>query len=312
MKQQIDNLIANTLLDGDEVFLPNIGTLILYRHPAKRLSSKKLQRPYHELRLTSEERGANILVLISKIASVDEERASDIYTEWLTQSQRNGVTTIDTVCSIENGVVTTIESFETMANPKGRGVTKINPRTNYFIYILSGLCIGFALGTAGFVLYSNGTFDKLLGKEDATAKVAEVAPTQPTTVEPTIEVVAETTEVATEPSSEVSTGATNTTASTTEASTGATTAKVAEPEIPALQSGKSYAVWGVYTKLESAEKYIKWLADNYPEIEAKIYLYDSRYMVALCEVSSRNACGNKVSAWKKQHKSFKDVWVYTR
>ena len=84
------------------------------------------------------------------------------------------------------------------------------------------------------------------------------------------------------------------------------------PEIPALQSGKSYAVWGVYTKLESAEKYIKWLADNYPEIEAKIYLYDSRYMVALCEVSSRNACGNKVSAWKKQHKSFKDVWVYTR
>ena len=90
MKQQIDNLIANKLLDGEEVYLPNIGSLILYRHPAKRLSSKKLQRPYHELRLTSEERGVNILVLISKIAGVDEERASDIYTEWLTQSQRNG------------------------------------------------------------------------------------------------------------------------------------------------------------------------------------------------------------------------------
>ena len=309
MKQQIDNLIANTLLDGEEVYLPNIGTLILYRHPAKRLSSKKLQQPYHELRITSEERGMNILTLISKVASVDEERASDIYTEWLTQSQRNGVTTIDTVCSIENGVVSTIESFEIMANPKGRGVTKINPRTNYFIYILSGLCIGFALGTAGFILYSNGTFDDLLGKTDATTKVAEVAPTEPTTTEPTVEVVAESAEVATEPSSEVSTGA-----PTTEASTGATntTTKVAEPEIPALQKGKSYAVWGVYTKLESAEKYIKWLADNYPEIEAKTYLYDSRYMVALCEVSSRNACGNKVSAWKKQSKSFKDVWVYTR
>ena len=85
MKQQIDNLIANTLLDEKEVYLPNIGSLILRRNSAKRLSSKKLQRPYYELTFTSEERGVNIVLLISKVANVSEERAADIYAEWLEQ-----------------------------------------------------------------------------------------------------------------------------------------------------------------------------------------------------------------------------------
>ena len=65
MKQQVDNLIANTLLDEGEVYLPQVGTLILYRHSAKLLSSTELQRPYRELRLTREERGESITTFIA-------------------------------------------------------------------------------------------------------------------------------------------------------------------------------------------------------------------------------------------------------
>ena len=166
MKQQIDLLIANALLDEGEVYLPEVGTLILYRHAAELLSKRELQRPYRELRLTKEQRGESLLSLISQVASVSEERVADIYAEWLAQSLRNNVLTISGICLIERDKITTIDkTFEDMANPNGRGSIKVNPRTNYFIYIIAGLCMGFALGIAGYILYTNGTFDRLLAKQ---------------------------------------------------------------------------------------------------------------------------------------------------
>ena len=289
MKQQVDNLIANTLLDEGEVYLPEVGTLILVRHSAKLLSKKELQRPYRELRLTKEQRGGSLLWHISKIAGVSEERASDIYAEWLAQSLRNKVLTINGLCVIENNNIETDKTFEDMANPKGRGAIKVNPHTNYIIYIVAGVCMGFALGVAGYVLHSNGTLDNLFAKQKiAPASVAfENAVAEATLpTEPTVEIVEE-----------------------------PVVAEVATPTVPTIlpmQKGSSYAVWGVYNELKNAEEAKAWLAEKFPEIEANIYQYDARYMVALCELSSRSECGRKVSAWKAESKSFKSVWVYTR
>ena len=294
MKQQVDNLIANTLLDEGEVYLPEVGTLILYRHAAKLLSKRELQRPYRELRLTKEERGESITAYISHIASVSAERASDIYAEWLAQSLRNNILTINALCTIEGNKIVTDKTFEDMANPKGRGTVKVNPRTNYLIYIIAGLCMGFALGIAGYVLYTNGTLEHLFAKKsvapasEAFESVAE-SPSQST--EPVVEVVEQVVEQTTEQVVEQS----------------------VEPTILPMQKGSSYAVWGVYNELKNAEDALNWLATRIPEIEsANIYEYDGRYMVALCEVASRSECGRKVSAWKAEHKSCKSVWVYTR
>ena len=296
MKQQVDNLIANTLLDEGEVYLPEIGTLILCRHAAKLLSKKVLQHPYRELRLTKEQRGSSLTTYISAITGVSVERASDIYAEWLAQSLRNNILSINGLCIIEGNKITTDKIFEDMANPKGRGTVKVNPRTNYFIYIIAVLCIGFALGIAGYILYSNGTLDHLFAKKgiapasEAFENVAE-EPTQPTE-----QVVLE----VAEPSQEV---VTNTITEPT----------LEEPTIAPLQKGSSYAVWGVYNELKNAEDAVNWLATRIPEIEGvNIYDYDGRYMVALSEVASRSECGRKVSAWKAQHKSCQSVWVYTR
>ena len=293
MKQQVDNLIANTLLDEGEVYLPEVGTLILYRHSAKLLSKRELQRPYRELRLTKEGRGESITAYISHITGVSAERASDIYAEWLAQSLRNNILTINGLCTIEGGKITTDKTFEDMANPKGCGTVKVNPRTNYIIYIIAGLCMGFALGIAGYVLYTNGTLDNLFAKKsiapasEAFENVAE-KPTQP--IEPIVE-VAKVVEQTSEQVVEHSVG----------------------PTILPMQKGSSYAVWGVYNELKNAEDAVSWLTTRIPEIEGvNIYDYDGRYMVALCEVALRSECGRKVSAWKAQHKSCKSVWVYTR
>lgn len=301
MKQQIDLLIANTLLDEGEVYLPEVGTLILYRHAAELLSKRELQRPYRELRLTKEQRGESLLSCISKIASVSEERASDIYAEWLAQSLRNNVLTIGGVCVIEREKITaTDKTFEDMANPNGRGSVKVNPRTNYFIYIIAGLCMGFALGIAGYVLHANGTFDKLFAKSTiapASEAFESVAEATTEVVEPVVEIAEQPIEpsvaVAEQPVEEVAIAA-------------------EQPAILPMQKGSSYAVWGVYNELPNAEDAKAWLGEKFPEIEANIYQYDARYMVALCELPSRSECGRKVSAWKAQSKSFKNVWVYTR
>ena len=288
MKQQVDKLIANLLLDEGEVYLPRVGTLILYRHSARLLSAKQLQAPYRELRLTREERGVDMICHLAKVAEITTERAGDIYAEWLEQSLRNDILTIDGVACIEKGTITTDKTFEDMANPQGNKKIKVNPRTNYFIYIVAALCMGFALGIAGYVLHTNGTFDKILAKQEIApaSQAFENAPAQPTE------------EVVEQPTPTVATPVVE---------------DKEEDSIQPLKSGYSYAVWGVYNELQNAQNAVTWLSERVPEVEgAKIYEYDGRYMVALCEVASRSACGRQVSAWKAEHKSFKNVWVYTR
>lgn len=309
MKQQIDNLIANTLLDEGEVALPEVGTLILRRESAKLLTKKSLQAPYRELRFTKEMRGVALTDQISRLADVSAERATDIYNEWLEQSLRNEVLTINGVCTVEGGKVATDKSFEAMANPKGRATVKVNPRTNYLIYILAGLCMGFALGVAVYVLHTNGLLGNLLAKRNiapASSAFENVVEEEPTATAPTevIEVV----EVAEQPAvAEV-------VETIAEAPQPAVEEVVAPagPTISPLQKGRSYAVWGVYNELANAEKALSWLATRIPEMDAQIYDYDGRYMVALCETTTRSECGRKVSAWKAEHTSCKSVWVYTR
>ena len=303
MKQQVDNLIANTLLDEGEVYLPEVGTLILYRHSAKLLSKRELQRPYRELRLTKEKRGNSITAYISHITGVSAERASDIYAEWLAQSLRNDILQINGLCSITQGKITTDKTFEDMANPNGRGTKKINPRSNYFIYIMSGLCIGFALGIAGYVMYSNNMFDNLFAKE-------RIAPASEAFKELPSEPTAQPVDVATEES--IATTEPTVAEPINEPVAESSVESIADSSILPMHKGSSYAVWGVYNELANAQDAKAWLAARFPEIEANVYQYDERYMVALCELPSRSECGRKVSAWKSQHNSFQSVWVYTR
>ena len=275
------------------------------RHAAKRLSSRRLQPPYRELRFTGEQRGVSLVEYIAQKAGVTAERAGDIYNEYVAQSMRDGVFIIEELCTISNKRVEVLQQFEDMANPNGRSVVKVNPRTNYIIYAVAALCTLFALGVAGYVLYLNDVFNfggKVAPAEEAfvAAVVEEQATAEQT--EPKVEAVevaeptAEPTEVVAEPVVEVAEPVETAVA----------------PTVLPMQRGKSYAVWGVYNELKNAEDAIGWLGKKFPSLEPKIYDYDGRYMVALYELSPRSAVGNKVKQLKAQNKSFKSVWVYTR
>ncbi len=319
MKQQIDNLIAKVLLSEGEVCLPKVGTLILVRHAAELISKRELRSPYHELRYTTEERGHNIVEHLVKIANVSEERASDIYGEWLAQSRRDEVLTIGGVCSVEGGKAKIDVSFENVINNPEHNVAKLAPRKGYFKYIITSLVLIICLGAGGYYLYTGGYLDSLLAKQGSapsaeTTLVATNATNEAVVVveptEPTAE-ASEVVEVAEQPvATNIGTSAETTTPTETVAEEA--TAVVAKPTTLPMTKGRSYAVWGVYDKLKNAEEAKAWLAKKNPEIAAEIYQYDGRYMVALGEFTARRKCGRQVSAWKAQSKRFKSVWVYTR
>jgi hypothetical protein len=299
MKQQVDNLIANILLNEGEVCLPEVGTLILVRNAAKLISKNELQSPRRELRFTREERGTSLIEQMKRTASLSDERALDIYAEWRNQSLREGILTIGGVCSVENNKAKIDSKFDAIVNANAHGTIRVTPRKSNLIYILASISMLIALGVGGWLLYSNGTLDSLLTKEECnstennTTTIIEQTPTEPVVAEVTedvIEAPAADSIAQVTPVEEV----------------------VAQPSALPMTKGCSYAVWGVYTELKNAESGKEWLAAKYPEIDAQIYEYDGRYMVALCELTSRKACGNKVSAWKAKSKSFKSVWVYTR
>lgn len=299
MKQQVDNLIANILLNEGEVCLPQVGTLILVRVAAKFVSKNELQSPRRELRFTREERGTSLVAHIKRVASLSDERAADIYAEWRNQSLRNDILTIGGVCSVENNKVSIDGKFETIANPDAASTIKVTPRKGNLIYILASLIVLAGLGAGGYLLYSSGKLNSLLAKQETKIESGDIT----ITIEPipTETAVTEVTETITEVQAPDSIAQ-------------ATPAEevVAQPATHPMTKGRSYAVWGVYTELKNAESAKAWLATKYPEIDARIYEYDGRYMVALCELASRNACGKQVSAWKAKSKNFQSVWVYTR
>ena len=325
MKQQIDNLIANILLDEGEVYLPQVGTLILLRHPAKLLSKKELQRPYRELRLTQEERSISITLHIAKVANVSDERASDIYAEWFTQSLRDNILTIGGVCAISGGKAKIDNQFRKLINPKGEGSIKVHPRKNNLVFAVAAVVLLAILGSVGLYLHTADTLTPCsTTAEEATTEEASTSNNEITIlVEPIADSVSTpATEVIaageTSDSTAVVAPKTDSLATiepATEPITEPTTEVVTETTkhtIHPMTKGCSYAVWGVYKELKNADEAMEWLGEKFPQIEAKIYKYDQRYLIALCEVKSRNACGRQVSSWKRRYRSFRSVWVYTR
>lgn len=310
MKHEIDRLIANILLDEGEVYLPDVGTLILVRHGATLLSSKELQSPYRELRFTGERRGVSLVEHLCRTAELTEERAKDIYAEYLVRSQRDGVTTIEGVCTIADRRMQTDPLFESRVNPKGRGVVRVRPRTNHLIYLAVVLCILLGFGVAGYRLYVDGVVERgditFVRRAVERAIDSFVAPAEE--AEKTEEAEAQPISAAepiAEPAKEVSETA------TAQAAAQSAEQSVEPQSYPPLKRGYSYAVWGVYNEVENADEAMAWLDKRFPQLEARIYAYGDRYMLAVYELSSRSACGRKVSAMKSRYRSFRSVWVYT-
>ena len=304
MKQQIDNLIHNLLGEGQDIYLPQVGTLIVRRRPAMMTSSKVVSAPYREVTFTGEQRGESLVEIIISMTDVTTERAEAIYEQWLQQVRRDDEVRIDGVGVVRQRQFEPEKSFVAYLNPQPRKSVALRPRTNYLFYVLASLCILFAVGVAGYTLYSEQLFAERMDKpffisllgERSEAQAVQPAESQtiendPVVVqEPVVEPVAEA-EPVSEPIEEL----------------------VVEKAQPlAMKTGYSYAVWGVYSELKNAEYYVRFVADRYIDLTPAIYKYNNRYMVAVFERKSRGECAELVDRLKELSSAFRDMWVYTK
>lgn len=305
---QIDNLIYNTLADGRDLCLPEVGSLLVRRTGAKRLSSRRLLPPQTDIVFSREQRGVALTDIIASAAEVSQERAADIYRQWL-QNRRNegGGIAIEGVGEIRDGKFLTDTQFRKLINPMGDKVIRIRPLTNWLLISFAVLSLLFAVGVAGYIIYSERSFadkmDKASVGRPAVAQVeqpAEQPVEEPTSAEPTAaEQPVETEQPAVAEQSGVA-----------EAMQPAETQEGILP----IEAGRSYAVWGVYMERVNAEAGLRTVTRRYADIDAidaHIYRYGERYMVALFVRDSRNRCVGEVEALRERSRAFGEVWVYT-
>ncbi len=301
MKRQIDTIIRNTLRKGRDIYLPEVGTLIVRRNAAVRTSNNRIEAPYREVLFTGENRGESIVDIIVRITSVTHGRATDIYNQWLQLSRRDGAVTIVGVGVVRDRNFVADESLASVLNPSKREFVALRPKTNTLVYLLALLCVLCAVGIGGYLLYANGAFDVVKGVEQVAVAESEtsaepmVEPIQESVTEPEPIVTAEPSPVV-EPSQPEPIATSN-----------ATEQGGLQPMI----KGASYAVWGVYTERANAERYMRIVNARFENVRSQVYIYGERYMVAVCESTSRSECVRYVSGLKARDAAFKDMWVYT-
>lgn len=294
---QIDNLIFNTLADGRDLCLPEVGSLLVRRTGAKRLSSRRLVPPQTDIVFSKERRGALLTDIIASVAGVSQERAEEIYRQWLQNRRHEGAVAIEGVGEIGGNGFLIDEQLRNLINPMGDKEIRIRPLTNWLLISFAVLCLLFAIGVAGYIIYSERMFADKMDK--ASVGRSAVVQTQNPAVEP-IEQTAE--QEPAEAGQPVETEA---------PSVAETEQPIVTDAVLPLSAGRSYAVWGVYMERANAEAGQRTVNRRYSDIEARIYRYGERYMVALFDRDTRSECVREVEALKGRSRAFGEVWVYT-
>lgn len=310
---QIDNIIYNTLASGRDLYLPDVGSLIVRHTGAKRLSARRLLPPQTTIVLSKEERGVSIVALIASAANVTPERAEAIYRNYLQQTMRDGHLAIEGVGEIRDSKFLIDTQFNNLINPMGNNEIRIRPLTNYLLISFAVLSLLFALGVAGYIIYSEQIFaDKMDKASVGRANVAQAEQTVAESVVPTEQPTqAEQTATAEEPALPEQ-SATTTEQPTTNEQTAETAQPIDTNAIIRTQSGRSYAVWGVYIEQVNAEAAQRSVNRRFTDLNARIYRYGDRYMVALFDCDTRSECVSRVERLRESSRSFGDVWVYTK
>ena len=295
MVEQVNKLIYNTLCAGRDIYIPQVGSLVVRCISSSLQSSKRLVPPRYRVTLTGEQRGESLVEIIAQSANVTTERAEDIYRQWLNAVKREGVVTIEDVGHIEDKSFNISPQLHNILNPHSLEPIILKPRTNWGVV---ASLVATLIGVAGVIAWLLLPAKAVVETQDAPMVVeveksdsvveqsVVVEPVQ--AVEPEIEVVAEVVEPA-------------------------SAAVAPEPEIGTLTKGKSYIVWGVYSQIENARKYKELVESRYQDISCAIYHYKNNtlYMVALAQTDTRSEALGITRSLKERGKFFEQLWICT-
>ena len=152
MITEVNKLISNALCQGRDLYLPEVGSLLVRRSAAARSKSTKFSAPARMVTYTGEERGESVVALIAKTAEVDQARAQEIYAQWLLEVKGDNCVTIDGVGVVANRKFRPEKTFSALLNPEVASVV-LKPKTNWTAIVVVLLVV--AAAVAAVVWFKN-------------------------------------------------------------------------------------------------------------------------------------------------------------
>ena len=330
MVNEVNKLILNTLVEQGAVYIPNIGTLSIYR-TASRKRGSKISAPSYSVTFTTECKATSLSSVIMSVANVDEPSADDIVERWHKKLNADGRVVIEGVGTIANGYFSPDSEFIAKLNRYNEPI-RLNGNTgnNKRLWLIPLMVVAIvALGLNLYLIFTNrepkapstlvaDTSTNTLAPENITTENKEVIEdsktTEVSTDEITSEPVIEQEEVATQATA---TALAEESVESEEIKEPVEEQKIEEAKVeqPVVEitdwrqlGARHYVIFGSYSNTTNANTAIRKILRRNPAAQCQIIRIGSLHGVAVYGSYNRKDC----EVFKRQHRSlYKDAWIHS-
>jgi hypothetical protein len=141
MVNEVNKLIYNTIIKHCSINLPDIGTICVVRYPAEISSKRELTAPRYNVELSINKKAISIVDIIASEASVEANRATEIYSRWLEKSRQNNQFVIDRVGTIRDKRIDADKELITALNTYNKSYTMSRRNNHKPVWILLSLVV---------------------------------------------------------------------------------------------------------------------------------------------------------------------------
>ena len=298
MVNEVNKLILNTLVEQGAVYIPNIGTLSIYR-TASRKRGSKISAPSYSVTFTTERKATSLSSEIMGIANVDKIAADDIVERWHKKLSKDGRVVIEGVGTIANGYFSPDSDLIAKLNAHNETIRLSgNASSGKRLWLIPLIIVAFiALGLNLYLIFTDREPSNQETTTEPVEPAAEVADTTEITTAvdeaPIVEEAAPA-EVETTPAPQIE-----------EQQPEQTPAEITDWR---QLGARHYVIYGSYSNTTNANNAIRKILRRNPAAQCQIIRIGSLHGVAVYGSYNRNDC----AIFKRQHRSlYKDAWIYT-
>lgn len=280
MVNEVNKLIYNAIVKYHAVYLPDVGTLSVVRHPATMRSKNELIPPRFDVELSLDNRAKSLVDIISAEVAVDKQRAEEIYARWSDKLHKGGIMVIDRVGTLRNNSFVADAEIIKALNISNQPF-RITRKRNYTpLYLLLTLVVLGALGYGGWRYFDT--------KQDQV--VVEIVAEEQVMPEVELPLVQDTQPVEIEMIEEASNN------------------EIIESDWRENEGIRHWVVVGSYSTTENAERAIADIVKRLPEMQCNYFKLGSMFAVAAFGSADIVECQEFKNAHSKE---FPQSWVYT-
>ena len=317
MVNEFNKLVADTLATEGAVYLPGVGSLVVVRRAAERISSQRLHRAYNTVVITGQACGRPVTDVAAEACGTDAAGGAEIYERWKSKVTADGVMTIEGVGRIGRERFVVDESFYRLLNPNGDRTVELvrHRKSDAWIWWLTAVAV---IVAAVCALYFTGLYERrgeIVGSVASwfAPKAKSATPEHVAaemTVAEQIDEDADGTTLQDSGFAATEAAADDRTENTTEIAAESQKPQTPTQAVPSegvgrLTSGRSYVVCGVFSTPENALRAVAELRAMGMN-GSSAFGFGTRYMVALYSSDDAAEC----SAFMRDTKGFDDLWLY--